>query len=593
MKMLKNVVIRATALLVFTAMICAVILWQAGVYDVSFIKRPSPFVSDTVGTDTGEGTDTVPSDTSESTGTEMPTDTDFPTDTTISDEEAEKLLDMILSYAEMQKSGWLISDGIFGESSSIARLDFDIGDLKNKLPAREVTESKVVLYQKADGYWTTKTVKEKVTLPSVRLYFGLIFLDNGKTVSVYNSDGRRLIKSFDGILVYGKTEAGDPAVKIGEKYYGINSDTGLSAEVSADSIRIPSLEFDHPSYFAPDMGLYPFSQYVEVLTEITTEPPTTEPADTDPTDTSDDDISEPADTSEDNGTEPPETTESGDTEPPETSEDTSSDAPDTSDPEPVTSDTIDIDLSEQQNLAKNAVTTEIDGKLYSVETVLMWGYRDAEGNTVIEPQFKAAHDFSSEGLAAVVDFKDRMIFIDRNGKTVITLEQKETVYIDKNTRVIAHQLYGEPVTVGIESLGSFYFDRGYVMVRYILRGTRTKKVVVTENRLLARDGSYFDIPSGYTLQGYSDGALLLEKNGSYGLMDLDGGWIVPAIYSSATPFVSGLSVIGNSDGKFGVINTKGELVLPMCFDYISVPSSGIVAAYSETRGWELYCTVSK
>lgn len=61
MKFLKNAAVRATALLVFAAMISAVILWQAGAYDISFIKRPAPHITDTAGT-TGSGDDTDPSD---------------------------------------------------------------------------------------------------------------------------------------------------------------------------------------------------------------------------------------------------------------------------------------------------------------------------------------------------------------------------------------------------------------------------------------------------------------------------------------------------------------------------------------------------
>lgn len=131
------------------------------------------------------------------------------------------------------------------------------------------------------------------------------------------------------------------------------------------------------------------------------------------------------------------------------------------------------------------------------------------------------------------------------------------------------------------------------MVRYIMRGTKSRKLFLTENRLLARNGTYFELPNGFSLVNYSDGAILLEKNGRYGFIDLDSGWITPAVYTSATPFVSGLSVVGNSEGKFGLINTEGEFVLPMYFDYISAPSSGTVAAYSEARGWELYCAVSR
>ena len=42
MKLFKSLAIRAVALLLFFTMIAAVILYQAGVYDLSFIDRPLP-----------------------------------------------------------------------------------------------------------------------------------------------------------------------------------------------------------------------------------------------------------------------------------------------------------------------------------------------------------------------------------------------------------------------------------------------------------------------------------------------------------------------------------------------------------------------
>lgn len=66
----------------------------------------------------------------------------------------------------------------------------------------------------------------------MRLYYGLIFLDDGKTVSVWNTDGKRLIKKFTGSLVYAKSLSGRPVVSIKTKYYEIDSEKGLTGEIS-------------------------------------------------------------------------------------------------------------------------------------------------------------------------------------------------------------------------------------------------------------------------------------------------------------------------------------------------------------------------
>ena len=61
MKLLKSAAVRATALLLFFAIIAAVVLYQAGAYDIVFIQRPVvtvPEDSDTV-TDTTEPSETT------------------------------------------------------------------------------------------------------------------------------------------------------------------------------------------------------------------------------------------------------------------------------------------------------------------------------------------------------------------------------------------------------------------------------------------------------------------------------------------------------------------------------------------------------
>lgn len=218
--------------------------------------------------------------------------------------------------------------------------------------------------------------------------------------------------------------SGRPVVSIKTKYYEIDSEKGLTGEISENQIDFRAIRFDAPGYYAADRGNgpYPYCEYVEVYTEITTEPPVTEPEATSPesTDTEEPDTTSSDDTDSEAETTSPEETESN--EEPVSSEDADTDEETDSNPNPV------ISLSEKRNEASEGEeTVVIDGKLYSVETVLMWGYRDGEGNTVIEPQFEAAFDFTSDGIAAVVDFEKRMSFIDRTGKTVITLNDKEII----------------------------------------------------------------------------------------------------------------------------------------------------------------------
>jgi hypothetical protein len=115
------------------------------------------------------------------------------------------------------------------------------------------------------------------------------------------------------------------------------------------------------------------------------------------------------------------------------------------------------------------------------------------------------------------------------------------------------------------------------------------------NTLIDIRGNEFQIPGGYTLESYSDGVLLLKKQDEalYGYMNYKGEWIVEPEYSYARPFVMGLGVIGDKDGKKGIVNTEGAFVVPMTFDKISDISKGTIALYDTSVGWSVLRLMAK
>ena len=113
------------------------------------------------------------------------------------------------------------------------------------------------------------------------------------------------------------------------------------------------------------------------------------------------------------------------------------------------------------------------------------------------------------------------------------------------------------------------------------------------DRLINIDGEYFDIPEGYTLEGYSNGVLLLSKDGLYGYYSINEYWIAQPIYDYARPFVQGLAVVGFENGTVGMIDTEGNIVMPFVFTSISDVSSGIISAYIEGVGWNIYSLCAK
>lgn len=217
----------------------------------------------------------------------------------------------------------------------------------------------------------------------------------------------------------------------------------------------------------------------------------------------------------------------------------------------------------------------------------LWGYRNEMDEVVIEPKFFSAYEFNDNGLAACVDQANKLIFINKKGEIKISRYEK-LFYKNQRKGVI---YYSPPDTYGLESLGMFYFDHGLVRVRVQVHDDeKGDKFIIDDYSVLLNSAGYEykDIPVGFNIESYSDGIILLEKNGLYGYYDLDQKWIAQPKYTYATPFVEGVAVIGGEDGKRALIDTNGNILLDFVFDYISMPSRGVIAAYEIDNGWKIF-----
>jgi hypothetical protein len=231
---------------------------------------------------------------------------------------------------------------------------------------------------------------------------------------------------------------------------------------------------------------------------------------------------------------------------------------------------------------------------YYDEKSKAWGYKNQWGGSLTNYDFTSAYAFS-EGLAAVTtrDNRSGLYFITTHGyRPFVTWR----TFLNEHGRYVIEN-YLPPLTSGFESIGSLYFDEGLVRVRHQVidywnwDAYRRVRVVSDEDILVRPDGSRYDMPAGFTLEGYSNGVLTLSKDGKYGFMHAGGEWIAQPIYKSATAFVGGIGILECEDGRVGAIDTDGNIVLPFAYSHISQVSDGVIAAYREVEGegvWELY-----
>lgn len=199
----------------------------------------------------------------------------------------------------------------------------------------------------------------------------------------------------------------------------------------------------------------------------------------------------------------------------------------------------------------------------------------------------------SEGYAAVANEAGQMRFIDKEGETLFDSVMVDT-FNTHGRRVIENLML--PLTDGIESLGFYYFDHGLVRVRrqvydyYQLEDYDMKMIEYDNDELIYASGEKFTLAEGYDIISYSNGMILLSKDGLYGYMDYTGAWLVEPELEEAKPFLEGLAAI-KRDGKWGVIDTAGKTVVPFDYDNIQTVSSGVIVCHSDL-GWTVFAKMT-
>lgn len=213
------------------------------------------------------------------------------------------------------------------------------------------------------------------------------------------------------------------------------------------------------------------------------------------------------------------------------------------------------------------------------------------GEPINDTVYYAAFPYS-EGYACVTDEEGIMYFVDQNGNK--TFETKKEYWSSGDRYVVERLLLPLDETT---ALGCYYYEHGLVKARrqiydyYQLDDWDIMFVMSDEYVMLYADGTEFPIPADYSVEAYSNGVILLEKNGKYGYMDYTGAWLTTPEYESAEPFMEGLAAC-KKDGRWGVIDTAGNTVIPFMYDYIQSASSGIIICHSE-NGWNTYMKMMK
>lgn len=239
---------------------------------------------------------------------------------------------------------------------------------------------------------------------------------------------------------------------------------------------------------------------------------------------------------------------------------------------------IHFDFSE--GLAAFEFATNRKGKSYLRHRLR--GYLDRTGKVVIPPRFFNAGDFH-EGLAAVNEKIDgKFGYIDKTGKYVIPptfdyasdfSEGLAAVSVGQRCGYIDHAgRFSIPAFIGDEH-GCGPFRGGLA-----LAGSSDMMGVID------RSGHYV-IPAQHAIAwGLGEGLIGFLGDIQRGFFDNSGKLVIKtSSYSNVGPFSESLAAVSKDD-KWGYINQRGELVIPLQFDRAFDFMDGL-AMVSTDEGW--------
>ncbi|MFT7612370.1 MAG: hypothetical protein ACI9J3_001329 [Parvicellaceae bacterium] len=177
-----------------------------------------------------------------------------------------------------------------------------------------------------------------------------------------------------------------------------------------------------------------------------------------------------------------------------------------------------------------------------------YGFIDSTGSVVVEPKYISV-SYCCEGL----------ICVNQNNET------EEYEFVDRTGKRAFEKTFRQG--------GTSSFQNGLARVK-----------VSGKTCLIDHQGEVAVKTSFSTVSGFGDSLLTVSQGKSFndfGFADFDGNIVIPGPYYSAASFIGGYASVKNEDMKAGIINKKGEEVVPFKYDatYNEMKKEGRFGAY--------------
>lgn len=231
-----------------------------------------------------------------------------------------------------------------------------------------------------------------------------------------------------------------------------------------------------------------------------------------------------------------------------------------------------------------------NGMALVIDENMNGGFINDKGIEVISPKFKYTEDFQKNSTVVLIE--NKFAVIDKNGNYTIPPQEERINSIGKDLYSVKEgdKFYLKNMyNININNIA--YDEIGTVKDGMIAIKIGDKFGYINEKGKNIIKPEYKEI--GECLNGII--VAKSEINGKFGLLDYKGKFIVAPKYEYIKDRNKETFIVGNNEGKEGVINKFGKEILPLIYDSVNYLNSKLVLAKKdkEIKIFVLYNKITK
>lgn len=227
-----------------------------------------------------------------------------------------------------------------------------------------------------------------------------------------------------------------------------------------------------------------------------------------------------------------------------------------------------------------------------------WGYFDREGQIVITPQFESAYTFHDGKARVEVEFngKSMYTFIDKKGNYDFSKSWDRATDFSDGLAIVRNDL-GYPLAINTDLEVVLEFPNADAVSKFS-EGSAFKFISRAEEGALIEiidkkgrvSGTYYP-NGGELINHFNDGVFIAEEEGEdqQFLVAINSKAEVKTEFDdgicSLSPFKDGVALAEFCDGKWGVVNKEGKIVINPQFREIYTDGDDYLVNVGSKWGW--------